>query len=195
VPARSTLGEVERSQITNDEAQRFSLCFYTIKHDSEYVIDVEVDDSGLDPQSEHTVDSLIILVPCKIREAASTRNTAQEGNVRTRDALKEQQDRYDGRNDDTFQNAEQEDTNQGYSRDRKLQPAYPPQSSDFPKIDSACYCHQHNGASTVFGKFFKNPVKKSRQNASVIDAKMSDNGVLAPAFSFTADWESPPATG
>ena len=29
----------------------------------------------------------------------------------------------------------------------------------------------------------------------VIDAKMSDRGVLAPAFSLTADWESPPATG
>jgi hypothetical protein len=99
------------------------------------VTDVEVDDSGLDPESEHTGDSLIILMACKIREAAGTRDKAEEGNVRPRYTLEEQQDRCDCRNDDTFQNTQQEDTNQGYSRDRKLQPAYPPQSSDLPKID------------------------------------------------------------
>ncbi len=105
------------------------------------MIDVEVDGSGLDPESEHTWDSLIILVACKVREAASTRDTAQEGNVRSRHGLKEQQDRCDSRNDDTLQNAEQEDTNQGYDRDGKLQPTYPQQASDLAKIDQPCYCH------------------------------------------------------
>jgi len=38
-------------------------------------------------------------------------------------------------NDDTLQNAEQQDADQGYSRDRKLQLAYLPQVSEFSDLD------------------------------------------------------------
>ena len=65
-------------EITNNEAQRFSLSFYAIEHDSEHVVDIEVDESGLHPESEDTGNSLIIFVAGEIREAASTRDTPQE---------------------------------------------------------------------------------------------------------------------
>jgi hypothetical protein len=49
------------------------------------------------------------------------------------------------------------------------------------KFNQPFDCHQHNSRQKAFGKICKNSVKKSRQNASVIDGKMSDKGVLAPA--------------
>ena len=50
-------------------------------------------------------------------------------------------------------------------------------------------------ASTAFGRFSKNPVRKSKQRASVTDTKTRASGLRAPALSFTADCDSPPATG
>ena len=50
-------------------------------------------------------------------------------------------------------------------------------------------------ASTAFGKFSNNPVRKSKHSASVTEAKTRASGVRAPALSFTADCDSPPATG
>ena len=50
-------------------------------------------------------------------------------------------------------------------------------------------------ASTALGRFCTSPVRKSRQSASVAEAKTSASGVCAPAFSFTADCDNPPATG
>ena len=113
-------------EITNNEDQRFSLSFYAIEHDSEHVVDIEVDESGLHPESEDTGNSLIILMAGEIREAARTRDTPQESDVRVRHASQEQQDRCDSGNENSFQDAEQEDTNQCYRRNRELQTAYPP---------------------------------------------------------------------
>jgi len=96
---------------------------------------IEVDNSRLDAEREHAGDSLIVLVPGEIREAASTRGTAQEGDVRVRHVMDEQQHRRKSGDDDTIQNAEQQDADQGYGRDCKLQPAYPPQAPDLAEID------------------------------------------------------------
>jgi hypothetical protein len=103
-------------EITNNEDQRFSLSFYAIEHDSEHVVDIEVDESGLHPESEDTGNSLIILMAGEIREAARTRDTPQESDVRVRHASQEQQDRCDSGNENSFQDAEQEDTNQCFGR-------------------------------------------------------------------------------
>ena len=50
-------------------------------------------------------------------------------------------------------------------------------------------------AKTTSGKFFNLSVRNSRHKAMVTDAKISENGDLAPASTFTADWERPPVTG
>src|SRR6476659_6887704 len=50
-------------------------------------------------------------------------------------------------------------------------------------------------ARTALGRFSKNPVRKSRHSARAIDARIKASGVCAPALSFTADCDSPPATG
>ena len=39
------------------------------------------------------------------------------------------------------------------------------------------------------------PVRNSRQNARVNEANTSDKRDFAPAFSLTAVWDNPPATG
>ncbi len=50
-------------------------------------------------------------------------------------------------------------------------------------------------ANTAFGRLVKSPVKKSRHSASVTEQITSASGVRAPALSFTADCDRPPATG
>ena len=70
------------------------------------MVDVEVENCGLDTESEYAGDLLIVLVPCEIREAASTRDAAQESDMRPRRMMEEQQDRRNSCDDDTLQNAE-----------------------------------------------------------------------------------------
>ena len=67
--------------------------------------------------------------------------------------------------------------------------------SNAGKIQQPVTAIRTTAASTAFGRFSSNPVRKSRQSASVIEAKTSASGVRAPALSFTADCDSPPATG
>ena len=50
-------------------------------------------------------------------------------------------------------------------------------------------------ARITIGKFASMPVKNKRHKAMAVDANTNDNGVLAPAVSFTADCDNPPATG
>ena len=50
-------------------------------------------------------------------------------------------------------------------------------------------------ANTTIGRLCKRPVKNSKQIPIVADANTSASGVRAPALSFTADCESPPAIG
>jgi hypothetical protein len=71
------------------------------------VFDIEIDDSGLDPENEYLRDLLVVLMARKIGEAPGSRDTAEEGNVRPRHPLDEQKNRCDGGNDDPFQNPEQ----------------------------------------------------------------------------------------
>jgi hypothetical protein len=56
------------------------------------MVDVEIDDSGLDAEGEDTRNSLIILVSCQIRKAPSTRDTTKESDVRPCHVMDEQQD-------------------------------------------------------------------------------------------------------
>ena len=77
-----------------------------MEHDSEYVVDVEVDDRRLDTESEYAGDLLVVPVPCEIREAASARYAPQESDVRPRRMMEGQQDRRNSDDDGTFQNAE-----------------------------------------------------------------------------------------
>src|SRR5262245_7840422 len=79
-------------EITNDEAERFALSCDTIEHDSQYVVDVEVENRGLDAEGEYAGDLFVVPVPCEIREAASARDAAQESDVRPRRVMEEQQD-------------------------------------------------------------------------------------------------------
>ena len=45
------------------------------------------------------------------------------------------------------------------------------------------------------GRLCSRPVKNSKQKAIVAEAKTSESGVRAPALSFTADCDRPPAMG
>ena len=74
--------------------------------DSEYVVDVEVENCGLDTESEYARDLFVVPVLCEIREAASARDAAQESDVRLGRVMEEQQDRRNSCDDDTLQNAE-----------------------------------------------------------------------------------------
>src|ERR1700751_4438029 len=65
-----------------------------------------------------------------------------------------------------------------------------------PNLTSPVIATNTIAAHTAFGKFLKNPVKKSKQNASVIEAKISDNGVLAPGVpAVHRAYEIGPTTG
>jgi hypothetical protein len=50
-------------------------------------------------------------------------------------------------------------------------------------------------ASTDLGRLVNNPAKNSRHSANVTEQTTSASGVRAPAVSFTADCDKPPATG
>jgi hypothetical protein len=64
--------------------------------------------------------------------------------------MDEQQDRRNGGDDDTLQNAEEQDAHQGYSRHRKLQLAYAPQVSELLDLDQTNNRHQHNRSENRF---------------------------------------------
>ena len=122
-------------------------------------------------------------------------NASEEGDVRPRDAGEQHQDRGERGEQDALQDAEQQ---HGDERDRcgvKIQPADPPHARSAAKSNNPATAVSTTAASTAFGKFSRSPVRKRRHSASVKDAKTSASEVRAPALSFTADCDSPPATG
>jgi hypothetical protein len=86
-------------KITNDETQRFATSVNTIERDSENVVDVEVENRGLDAESEYARDLLVVPVACEIRIGASTRDPVQESDVGPRRVMQDQQDRHNSGQD------------------------------------------------------------------------------------------------
>ena len=87
---------------------------------------------------------------------------------------------------DPLQNAQQS-INEGDRRGIEVGPAHPPHAQQRGKIEQPGDRRQHHHRQDRLGRFSSSPVRNSRHNASVIDAKTSARGVRSPS-SFTRIW-------
>ena len=137
----------------------------------------------------------IVGMPRQIGKASRTWNAAQNGDMRPRSRGQQHEQRNNHRQQHAFENPEQQHASQRHHRDTELETTHPPQMLECRDVEQTRTATSTIAASTTVGKLCSKPVKNSRQPPIASEAKTSDSGDFAPALSFTADCDSPPATG
>ena len=94
-----------------------------------------------------------------------------------------------------MQDTEQQHRDQRDRGGKKVDPADPPHAHKCCDIDELVDRGEDNSRQHRLGQIGQESREESRQIASVTEQMTSASGVFAPAWSLTADCDSPPATG
>ena len=134
-PARSTMGEEERSNTTSfsGSGERADLLPDGLAH----VLDVEVEQRRLDADHQRARDGLVVRVALHVGEAPGAGDAAEEGHVGVGGAPDEQQERDHHRHHHALEDAEQQHGGEGDHRHGELEAADPPDVAQLADVDRA----------------------------------------------------------
>ena len=194
-PARSRYGDAERSQTARRMADGCSFA-KAVQDRFQDGIGIDVNQRRFGTKDDHAGQRLVLGMAVQVGIAVGAGNTAKKRNVRAR--YPGQQQQYGGQRSkqNALKYSKKQHADEGDGRGQEIQPAHSPHAEQCRKIQQA-----HTPRSTPLrpvppSEDFQASRSETADKApSVIEAKTSASGVRAPALSFTADCERPPATG